>query len=247
MILTAMVLLIVLTYALGGYRKGFIKTLLSMVFLILAVVLVYFAGPYVNRFLKEQTPVYEVIEKRCQTVFNLENLARLQADGETEPTEPEMELTRIEQSKVIERLMLPELLKNQLIENNHASGYAKLAVTNFENYVAAFMANLVVTALAYVVTFLAAVLFLKIFGGLLGIITELPGVRGMNHILGFFLGAVQGVLAVWILFLILTMFGSTDPGQKLLRVISESPVLSWFYDGNLILRILMGMFGGTFF
>jgi len=43
------------------------------------------------------------------------------------------------------------------------------------------------------------------------------------------------------------MFGSTDPGQKLLRVISESPVLSWFYDGNLILRILMGMFGGTFF
>ncbi len=246
MILTAMVLLLVLFYALGGYRKGFVKTLLSMAFLILAVVIVYFASPHVSRFLKEETPVYEVIEKRCQTIFTLENLTKLQSDGLEEAEETESELTRMEQSRVIERLMLPELLKNQLIENNHPSGYAKLAVTNFENYVAAFMANLVLTALSYVVTFLTAVILLKILGGLLGMITELPGVRGINRILGFFLGALQGVLVVWIFFLILTMFGSTDLGQKLLSLISESPILSWFYDGNLILKILMGMFGGTF-
>ena len=47
-VLTIIVLLLIAFYALGGYRKGFVKILMSMIFFVLAADLVYLANPYVS-------------------------------------------------------------------------------------------------------------------------------------------------------------------------------------------------------
>ena len=93
MVLKIIVGLIIFLYALRGLRKGFIRTLMSMAFLIMAAALVYFANPAVSSFLKEKTPVYEVLQDKCEDIFSLKNLSRLQGgkeisnekDTETEP------------------------------------------------------------------------------------------------------------------------------------------------------------------
>ena len=54
-LLTVIVLLVILLYAVKGYRKGFVKTLAAMLCLAVTLVLVYFATPYVRTFLKENT------------------------------------------------------------------------------------------------------------------------------------------------------------------------------------------------
>ena len=235
-ILLLIVALILLLYGLGGYRKGFVRSLMSMAFLIMAAVLVYFVNPHVSGFLKERTPLYDVVKDGCEDIFTVENLTGKQEEGEN--------LSRIEQTKIIDRLMLPEILKNQLTENNNASGYAKLAVSNFEDYLAGFMALLVLNILSYVVTFLLAVVLLKLTVFTLDIIADLPGLKGINRILGFVLGVVQGLCVVWILFLVLTVFGSTSGGSQILFLIGENSILSFLYDNNIFLKLLMGMFGG---
>ena len=141
MVLKIIIGLIIFLYALRGMRKGFIRTLMSMAFLIMAAVLVYFANPTVSSFLKEKTPVYDVLEDKCRDIFSMKNLSRLSGKKETaseEENDIRTEPTRIEQAKIIDSLALPDLLKTQLAENNNASGYASLAVSGFEGYLAAF-------------------------------------------------------------------------------------------------------------
>ena len=77
MVLKIIIGLIIFLYALRGMRKGFIRTLMSMAFLIMAAVLVYFANPTVSSFLKEKTPVYDVLEDKCRDIFSMKNLSRL--------------------------------------------------------------------------------------------------------------------------------------------------------------------------
>ena len=237
-ILTLIVVLIILFYAFGGLKNGFVRTLMSMVFFIVAAAVVYFASPYVKDFLREKTGVYEVIEKKCQDVFDLEEL--LENSGLKENAA----IVQKEQEQLIDNLPLPEILKKQLQKNNNSEGYALLDVSGFEEYVAGFMANLVLTVLAYVITFLLAVLILRGIMLMLDIVTALPVLKGLNRLMGFLLGSIQGIGVVWLLFLVLTVLGSSELGGKLLMMVSESPVLSFLYDNNIFLRILLGMSGG---
>lgn len=102
MVLKIIVGLIIFLYALRGLRKGFIRTLMSMAFLIMAAALVYFANPAVSSFLKEKTPVYEVLQDKCEDIFSLKNLSRLQGGKEiSNEKDTETEPTRIEQAKII--------------------------------------------------------------------------------------------------------------------------------------------------
>ena len=198
MVLKIIIGLIIFLYALRGMRKGFIRTLMSMAFLIMAAVLVYFANPTVSSFLKEKTPVYDVLEDKCRDIFSMKNLSRLSGKKETaseEENDIRTEPTRIEQAKIIDSLALPDLLKTQLAENNNA---------------------------------------------------ELPLLKGVNRVLGLLVGTAQGICVVWILFLILTVMGGTDAGSRILILISQDKVLSVFYDTNIFLKLLMGMFGNLF-
>ena len=240
MVLKIIIGLIIFLYALRGMRKGFIRTLMSMAFLIMAAVLVYFANPTVSSFLKED---------KCRDIFSMKNLSRLSGKKETaseEENDIRTEPTRIEQAKIIDSLALPDLLKTQLAENNNASGYASLAVSGFEGYLAAFMANLVLRVLSYMITFVLAVLILKLLVMTLDIVAELPLLKGVNRVLGLLVGTAQGICVVWILFLILTVMGGTDAGSRILILISQDKVLSVFYDTNIFLKLLMGMFGNLF-
>ena len=249
MVLKIIIGLIIFLYALRGLRKGFIRSLMSMAFLIMAAVLVYLANPAVSSFLKEKTPVYAVLEDKCGDIFSIKNLSRLRGEKESasdEENESRTEPTRIEQAKIIDSLALPDLIKTQLAENNNASGYASLEVSGFEKYLAAFMANLVLRVFSYMITFFMAVLILKILAMTLDIVTELPLLRGVNRTLGLLVGAAQGICVVWILFLIITIMGGTDAGSRILILISQDKVLSLFYDTNIFLKLLMGMFGNLF-
>lgn len=69
---TIIVLLVLLFFILNGYRRGFIKTFVSMVSIVVAIVLVSIATPYVTQFLKTQTPLYNIIVTKCEETFGMD-------------------------------------------------------------------------------------------------------------------------------------------------------------------------------
>ena len=64
------IIIIVLTVgmALMGYRRGFVKKLVSMLSLVISIVLVSMFLPYMTDFLKNHTPVYDYIVKQSRQV-----------------------------------------------------------------------------------------------------------------------------------------------------------------------------------
>jgi len=231
-VLTIIVLIIFLVFILNGYRKGFIRKFASMFFFIAASVLVYLATPHISSFLKNYTPVYKVIEDKCEQAF-------LTDDGNAEE-----ETSQLEQIKFIENLEIPEVLQKQLTSNNNKSVYENLAVESFKNYIVSYLATLILNIISYVVTFILVSVILRLAIKALDVMAKLPIIHGINQFLGLFLGLLQGVLVVWLIFLVITIFSSTSAGRQLLLMVSESPILTFIYDSNLLLKFLFNTTAG---
>lgn len=224
-LLTVIILLIIFLYAVRGYRNGFVQTLTAMLMLGLTLVLVYWLSPYVEDFLRESTPVYSYVEEQCEALVGGQN-----ADAVSDESA---------QTAYIEKLNLPEVLKEQLIKNNTAPNYAKLAVNSFKQYLARFLANVILKLFVCIVTFLVVRLLLTLAVELLGLLTRLPLIHGVNKLLGGALGLGQGVVMVWIGFLVLTLLTGTQLGRDLLNMIYESEILCRLYDSNVFLNLLL--------
>ena len=101
-----------------GFRKGFVKEVVSAFFMILSFLLVWVINPYVNSFLREYTPLYTTVQQSSQEFVESQTGNRKSVD-------------RTEQSQIVENLNIPDLLKNKLKENNTAETYRYLAVNTF--------------------------------------------------------------------------------------------------------------------
>lgn len=141
-------------------------------------------------------------------------------------------MDRIEQTKFIESLPLPQSIKDQMEAFNNENGYLKLGATDFGSYIINYFASLVMNILAYVVTLLISWVIIRIILGTLKVFSRLPIIGAADHLLGMVLGLIQGILIVWGLFLLLSMFATTEFGAGLMNEINRSPILSSLYNMN---------------
>ncbi len=141
-------------------------------------------------------------------------------------------MDRIEQTKFIESLPLPQSIKDQMETFNNDNGYMKLGATDFGSYIINYFASLIMNILAYAVTLLISWAVIRIILGTLKVFSRLPIIGTADHLLGIGLGLIQGILIVWGLFLVLSMFATTELGAGLMNEINRSPFLSSLYNMN---------------
>lgn len=144
-------------------------------------------------------------------------------------------MDRAEQTKFIEELPIPDALKNQLEAFNNSAGYLRLGAADFGSYIVSYFANLIMNVIAFVVTLLVVWLIIHLILIALSVFTKLPIVGTADRLLGLALGLVQGLLLVWALFLVLSMFAGTPAGSVLMREIYRTPFLELLYNNNLFL------------
>lgn len=212
--------------AVRGFRRGLVRTAISMVSFLLIAVLVSAISPAVSGFLTEKTTVKENVAAKCADT--LEGFL-------TDQPNPE----RSEQIRMIEELPVPMLLKEELLENNNSVIYDLLSVSTFEEYLTEFLASAIVRILSYLIAFFLASLILRIVVHALDLFANLPILGGVNRIGGFMLGAVSGLLYLWIFFLIVTLFAGTQTGAYLMREIAGDKLLDYLYQNNLLMKFLM--------
>ena len=59
------ILLILILFIWMGYRRGFIREIVSFFFVFLSLSLAWAINPYINDFLISETPVYSTIQETC--------------------------------------------------------------------------------------------------------------------------------------------------------------------------------------
>lgn len=153
-------------------------------------------------------------------------------------------MDRVDQTKFIESLPLPQSIKDQMEAFNNENGYMKLGATDFGSYIINYFASLIMNILAFVVTLLVCWLIIRLILGALAVFSHLPILGAADRMLGAVLGLIQGVLIVWGLFLILSMFATTQIGAQLMLEINNSPMLSVLYNMNPFLNSAAGAIKG---
>ena len=56
------VLALIIFACASGFRRGFVKEIVSAFFMIISFLLVWVINPYVNTFVREYTPVYNIVQ-----------------------------------------------------------------------------------------------------------------------------------------------------------------------------------------
>lgn len=223
---------ILLLTAYKGFRRGFIREIVSFFFVFLALAVSWAINPYVNEFFMENTPVYEKIQESCQSFVESQKKQELTSPG----TE--------EQTGFIEGLELPELLQKGLESNNTAEVYTYLAVDSFGEYISEALARMIVNGLSFFVSYLLASVILRLGTWVLNLLAGLPVLKSANKLAGGLVGAVKGVLFVWIAFLVMTILCSTSIGKETLALIEKDAFLNVLYEYDIFVNVFMSIFYG---
>ena len=150
------------------------------------------------------------------------------------------DLPKDTQIREIENSMLPQFLKDALLENNNTAIYEELDVTTFPEYVAAYISPMILNVVSFLVTFLIAIILVSALMYAVNIIGELPLLGAINHLAGGVLGIGLGCIIVWIAFLVLTLIYTTEIGTTCYAMVEQSAILTFLYNHNPLLIWLLG-------
>jgi len=215
------VLVVIMAFALIGLKRGFIKTCFSFVPGIFSLFAAGKMYPYVSRFLRG-TPIYKWITKSVGKALNLEGNA-----------------SDINSSEIIKNLSLPDFFKESLMENNNSAVYEILDVSGINEYISEFMANIFLNIFSFIFIALLITILFKILFVMLDVISKLPVIHGINSFAGIVVGAMEGVVLLWVVFVVTVFFVS---GQKLdvFYTSLESSVIAMpLFKYNIILKTIL--------
>ena len=213
-------------HVIDGFYRGFIRKAVSAVSLIITLVLVTYLTPHITNFIQENTSLHEKLQEKCSEMFLNE--------------EYDVDL-KTDQVNLIQNMDLPDNIKEMLLENNNIEAYEILDVSDFGDYIGAYLANMIINALAYLISFLIIWTLLRMLLMAMDIVTKLPLLRGLNKLAGGVLGLVQGIVFVWIIFLLVSVLCNGNLGKQFFALIHENPFLLFLYNQNVIMKILFGL------
>lgn len=219
--LLIIVLAIIVINALIGRKVGLVKIVFSLFSFIIALFLTTWISPSVNDMLLKNESFYQKTSRKVENV--------LFAKGEESINDNEAE----DEGKLIDSLPLPKTIKDTLQENKEKQE------ANIKSYISSHVTDIVINALAFVLTFIVIFIALWVLSIALNIISKLPILNQINKITGLLVGSLQGLLIVWILFVLLTVISGLEFGQNAIEQINDSKILTYIYDKNILLNIVM--------
>lgn len=216
--LTLLVLFILIFSVINGYRKGFVRLVISLLSLIFTIFIVTVISPYIGDTIKTKTGVYDIVKENC--------VKALQSTGQ--------ENKKIDPDAVLESSKLPDVVKKALA----SGGDDLLDGLGAYEYVGDLVANIVIYTISFIVSFIIITIIFRVTILSLDTITKIPIINGLNKLAGILIGAAQGVLTIWFGFIIIFLISGTGFGKMLIAQINDSIFLDFFYNNNMILQII---------
>lgn len=208
-----------------GYRRGFLRIVVSFIGTIVIIIAAREAAPYVTDYLYNNTDAYEKIELGIEEMFK-------DANEKYDNSIPENQI------KTIDSYNVPDSLKNNLIINNTAEMYKTLVVDVFEDYVSRYLANTAIKAAGFVLAFIVLIIAFRLLLTVVNIISRIPIIRGINQFIGGCLGFVESLIIVWVFFFVAVMFIGNESGSYIFRMIADSEFLTLLFNTNILLGII---------
>ena len=224
--LTIAVIVLIVLSTLAGAKRGLVKTVLSFASFFLSMVIMLFVRQPVSDFVKEQTPIYTTIENEIST-FVEEKTQAIQTS--------QAQMT----DAVIDSLNLPDVLKDALEKSNSKAVYEQKGIQSVSVYITGWLSDLAFQAVCCVISFLIVWILLRIVTILLAGIVRLPVLHQVDCIAGAVGGLFISLIVIWIGGIVVTAFATAQWGSDALSMITQSPLLTFLYNNNVLLNALL--------
>lgn len=231
-------LAIIGVFAFIGWRVGFVKSVFSLISTIAIIIITILVSPIVTNMLKSSEKIAGTIQTKLEQVIDLSGVAQtLSPEEENDPL------------AFIDGLQLPASIKDTIKESlsetmeekkEEAADFVGDKLNALEVYICELLTNIILNALGFFITFILAAVGIAVLCFVLDLLSKLPVLHQINTIAGVLAGGLEGLVILWIVFIVITMLGSTGFGQSCMTMISESKILSFLYDSNILSKFLLG-------
>lgn len=205
---------IVLFSIIRGIQIGALRSLVSLFGWVAAIVLAFFAQPATADFVRDYTPVYQIIQNAVQEGLAEEMLGK--------------------SSLVMSQyLNLPEILSNTIQKASQTLAYS----------LAESIAVLAINVLTFVCLVFGLKLIFFLIHEIVSAARKAPVIRTIDRLLGVFVGAARGVIVVAVLMILLLGLQSVTSSEFLSTSITKSRLAKEVYNRNYILLMIQQVGG----
>ena len=226
-VLDIIVVAVIIGCGAAAWRKGFIRAAFGFLPMAAALAGTHFVSPYVGKFLRG-TFLFDSLSGSIEDSMGLDKALQ---DGAMKT-----------QTEIIEAMPLPDFLKEALMENNNPVIYQLLDVDSLKEYIAGFLANVCLNILSVILAFLLIYIAVTIVLNALHLFSKLPVLGLINHFMGFLIGAVKGLLFVWLGFILLTFFQCKANLNGLFVTMDATYLAKNLYENNILLQFILTIF-----
>ncbi len=204
----AVTILVLVVFAIVGMKRGFVRSLLHSASFFIAIIACFcFANPITDLIVTSDMGI-----SVKEYIYNLILTPVKEA--------PQM---------LLGDLSLPEFLIKGISESQPVIDIAESLSLN--------ISNTIISVVVFILLFILTKFALKILDKTLGHITSLPLIKQLNSFLGGIMGIISGVLWIYVILTILAAFSFVPQIEPLIEIITESEILFFLYENNIILGL----------
>lgn len=213
------VIAVLALFTIVGMQRGIVKMIFSVVSLIGTLIVVFMLLPLVTDAIKNNTKIYESIQLVVEEKLLSDEMFEQKTDNE-----------------IIDSLNFPEAVKEMLRENNTVSKYTQLGVNSIKGYMIKYISDLIFNVVTFVISFIIVFILLRVLFGFISAIAKLPVLKQINKAAGALAGFLLGLVTLWLIFAILTIFGSSSLSKEVFAAVNDNALLTFIYDKNIIMK-----------
>ncbi len=219
-----------------GHSKGLVHIVLQLCSTVAAIILAALLVAPVTDFIQEKTPLYDAIEKQSGRLIEKEEETQNQDALKVEITEDESTF-RNAAKQVMDKLGVPENIQDSLLHIDVVQ-LAQEGITTVSDLIIRAVTEWVCAAIIFILLFLIMKIIFSVVIKATDLINKVPLIGNVNQLAGLLVGAVYGIVVVWIALVIIHMFGNTQWAQWILTSVNGNPVAEFIYNSNMILNLI---------
>lgn len=229
------VLGILVACALEGCYKGFVRSVFSLLAMVVTLVFVTVVTPHLTAYLEENTSWDEAIAEKC-----LEHVRQTSEERVNERIEEQVQ--QQEETAEGSGIFLPEQWLDRLADSGSNVVNDIIEQSGVQETIARELAHFIMTGLSFFIALVFISLVLHLIIRALDIVTRLPVIKHVNRTLGIVAGLFKGLLVVWVLMYLISLMCTSEFGMALTDYIYRSHLLTLLYEHNVLMRVVMAVF-----
>ncbi len=231
-VIDAILIIICIVVITLSFKRGFVKTVLSLVSSIAAVLISVVFTPTVSRMLYDKFMLSAITKGIRSTVNSLSSSDTSEAIAEMLETMPEA------LSDMLERYKIDAKTVEGLLESAKAGD---ASVQSISESIASPIASTISNVVAFAGCFIVALIILKILILIIDTVFKLPILNSVNKGAGLLLGAAIAVVIIFVYsesaVQLVNALGAVSPEIFGEKVISDTIIVKFFSEHNIFIMI----------